>query len=71
MAEYEIPGPVEDNWKDAISSVEEIIEDAPTFRYKSERVKRTRVLRDGEIRTLWHACDAAPLRYFFDSGGRS
>ena len=28
MAEYEIPGPVEDNWKDAISSVEEIIEDA-------------------------------------------
>ncbi|RDD64875.1 3,4-dihydroxy-2-butanone-4-phosphate synthase [Thalassococcus profundi] len=28
MAEYETPGPVEDNWKDAISSVEEIIEDA-------------------------------------------
>lgn len=42
---------------------EEIIEDAPTFRFKSERVKRTRVLRDGEIRTLWHACDAAPLMY--------
>ncbi|MFZ5962367.1 3,4-dihydroxy-2-butanone-4-phosphate synthase [Thalassococcus sp. BH17M4-6] len=28
MAEYETPGPVEENWKDAISSVEEIIEDA-------------------------------------------
>ena len=26
--DYETPGPVEDNWKDAISSVEEIIEDA-------------------------------------------
>ena len=26
--DYEPPGPVEDNWKDAISSVEEIIEDA-------------------------------------------
>ncbi|KMK66942.1 3,4-dihydroxy-2-butanone-4-phosphate synthase [Puniceibacterium sp. IMCC21224] len=28
MAEFETPGPVEENWKDAISSVEEIIEDA-------------------------------------------
>ncbi|MCR8549842.1 3,4-dihydroxy-2-butanone-4-phosphate synthase [Salipiger sp. P9] len=28
MADYENPGPVEANWKDAISSVEEIIEDA-------------------------------------------
>ncbi|WP_299927682.1 3,4-dihydroxy-2-butanone-4-phosphate synthase [uncultured Pelagimonas sp.] len=28
MADYENPGPVEENWKDAISSVEEIIEDA-------------------------------------------
>ncbi|WP_146587694.1 3,4-dihydroxy-2-butanone-4-phosphate synthase [Puniceibacterium confluentis] len=28
MADYETPGPVEENWKDAISSVEEIIEDA-------------------------------------------
>ncbi|MGH1415825.1 MAG: 3,4-dihydroxy-2-butanone-4-phosphate synthase [Pelagimonas sp.] len=28
MADYEKPGPVEDDWKDAISSVEEIIEDA-------------------------------------------
>lgn len=28
MVDYETPGPVEDNWKDAISSVEEIIEDA-------------------------------------------
>ena len=23
MAEYETPGPIEENWKDAISSVEE------------------------------------------------
>ncbi|GGC04459.1 3,4-dihydroxy-2-butanone 4-phosphate synthase [Marivita lacus] len=28
MTTYETPGPVEENWKDAISSVEEIIEDA-------------------------------------------
>ncbi|SMX27671.1 Riboflavin biosynthesis protein RibBA [Pelagimonas phthalicica] len=28
MVDYETPGPVEENWKDAISSVEEIIEDA-------------------------------------------
>jgi len=42
---------------------EEIIEDAPTFRFKSKRVKRTRVLRDGEIRSLWNACEAAPLMY--------
>ncbi|MFA8384472.1 MAG: 3,4-dihydroxy-2-butanone-4-phosphate synthase [Pelagibaca sp.] len=28
MTTYESPGPVEENWKDAISSVEEIIEDA-------------------------------------------
>lgn len=28
MADYETPGPVEENWRDAISSVEEIIEDA-------------------------------------------
>ena len=28
MTTYENPGPVEENWKDAISSVEEIIEDA-------------------------------------------
>ncbi len=28
MADYETPGQVEENWKDAISSVEEIIEDA-------------------------------------------
>ena len=28
MTTFESPGPVEDNWKDAISSVEEIIEDA-------------------------------------------
>ncbi len=28
MADYEYPGPIEENWKDAISSVEEIIEDA-------------------------------------------
>ena len=28
MAEYEKPGPVEQDWKDAISSIEEIIEDA-------------------------------------------
>ncbi|PYG27990.1 3,4-dihydroxy-2-butanone-4-phosphate synthase [Pelagimonas varians] len=28
MADYETPGPVEENWKDAISSVEEIIDDA-------------------------------------------
>lgn len=28
MADFETPGPVEDNWKDAISSVEEIIDDA-------------------------------------------
>ena len=28
MADFETPGPVEENWKDAISSVEEIIEDA-------------------------------------------
>ena len=29
---FEKPGPVEDNWRDAISSVEEIIEDARTGR---------------------------------------
>ncbi len=28
MADYETPGPVEDDWRDAISSVEEIIDDA-------------------------------------------
>ena len=28
MTDYEMPGPVEEDWKDAISSVEEIIEDA-------------------------------------------
>ncbi|MDU8912870.1 3,4-dihydroxy-2-butanone-4-phosphate synthase [Aestuariicoccus sp. MJ-SS9] len=28
MVDYETPGPVEDDWRDAISSVEEIIEDA-------------------------------------------
>ena len=28
MAEYETPGQVEESWSDAISSVEEIIEDA-------------------------------------------
>ncbi|ETX30069.1 3,4-dihydroxy-2-butanone-4-phosphate synthase [Roseivivax isoporae] len=28
MTDYENPGPVEENWRDAISSVEEIIEDA-------------------------------------------
>jgi 3,4-dihydroxy 2-butanone 4-phosphate synthase/GTP cyclohydrolase II len=28
MTDYETPGPVEENWKDAISSVEEIIDDA-------------------------------------------
>ncbi|SPF78423.1 3,4-dihydroxy-2-butanone-4-phosphate synthase [Pseudoprimorskyibacter insulae] len=28
MTDFETPGPVEENWKDAISSVEEIIEDA-------------------------------------------
>ena len=29
MTDYENPGPVEQNWRDAISSVEEIIEDPP------------------------------------------
>ncbi|MFP6713505.1 MAG: integrase arm-type DNA-binding domain-containing protein [Rhodospirillales bacterium] len=42
---------------------EEIVEDAPTFRNKSTRNKRTRVLRDDEIRMLWNACDEAPRMY--------
>ncbi|MGR3495606.1 3,4-dihydroxy-2-butanone-4-phosphate synthase [Citreimonas sp.] len=32
MADYETPGPVEENWRDAISSVEEIIDDARSGR---------------------------------------
>jgi 3,4-dihydroxy 2-butanone 4-phosphate synthase/GTP cyclohydrolase II len=32
MADYETPGPVEDDWRDAISSVEEIIDDARSGR---------------------------------------
>ena len=42
---------------------EEIVEDAPVFRYKTKKRKRDRVLSDGEIRTVWQACEKTGWPY--------